>query len=614
MSVLHKKSARLRDEERARLIWLLSTDKAVTSALLGKLTLAERYDEGTLADDLAEVEMLVSHLPPPDLADALEALPYDARTALWCLVPDDKRGEVLLEASENVWGDLIDKMSDPELLQAMQPLDIDEQVYLLQHLPRNLTGRLLATLPAEKRARIRQIMRYADNSVGSIMEFEVITVRPEATLAAVQRYLRRLGKMPENTDKLFVTTRNKLLLGELELQTILLNDAQKRVGEVMEGDPVTFQPHEEAEKVARTFERDDLLSAAVIDADGKLIGREHFYLRVARGDTKAQVLSSFMKQFYAGTPFVPREIMLQTDIEDREVIEQWLTGRRGSRVYLRVPKIGSKEKLVELAARNAELILSKDKERIRREEGRTIGAVKEIASLLSLSNISRMEAYDISNISGFANVGSMVVFEKGKPKRSDYRKFKIKSVSGPDDYACMREVLTRRFTHGIEEREELEGTAEKKEAGSFTKFPDVIMMDGGRGQVNIALAVLQELKLSIPVCGMVKDDNHRTRGLYFNNEEIPIDRNSEGFKLITRIQDEAHRFAIEYHRSLRGKAQVKSVLDEIPGVGPARRKALMRGFKSIEEIREADVETLLQVEGMNRPAAQGIYDFFHQKK
>ena len=273
MSVLHKKSARLRDEERARLIWLLSTDKAVTSALLGKLTLAERYDEGTLADDLAEVEMLVSHLPPPDLADALEALPYDARTALWCLVPDDKRGEVLLEASENVWGDLIDKMSDHELLQAMQPLDIDEQVYLLQHLPRNLTGRLLATLPAEKRARIRQIMRYADNSVGSIMEFEVITVRPEATLAAVQRYLRRLGKMPENTDKLFVTTRNKLLLGELELQTILLNDAQKRVGEVMEGDPVTFQPHEEAEKVARTFERDDLLSAAVIDADGKLIGR-----------------------------------------------------------------------------------------------------------------------------------------------------------------------------------------------------------------------------------------------------------------------------------------------------------------------------------------------------
>lgn len=273
MSVLHKKSARLRDEERARLIWLLSTDKAVTSSLLGKLTLAERYDDGTLADDLAEVEVLVSHLPPPDLADALEALPYDARNALWRLIADDKRGEVLLEASESVWGDLIDKMSDRELLFTLQNLDIDEQVYILQHLPQELTARLLAELPAERRARIRQMMRYADNTVGAIMEFEVITVRPEATLAAVQRYLRRLGKMPENTDKLFVTTRNKLLLGELELQTILLNDAQKRVGEVMEGDPVTFQPHEEAEKVARTFERDNLLSAAVIDADGKLMGR-----------------------------------------------------------------------------------------------------------------------------------------------------------------------------------------------------------------------------------------------------------------------------------------------------------------------------------------------------
>lgn len=219
----------MRDEERARLIWLLSTDKAVTSALLGKLTLAERYDEGTLADDGRSGNAGLASAAAGSRRCAGSA-PYDARTALWCLVPDDKRGEVLLEASENVWGDLIDKMSDPELLQAMQPLDIDEQVYLLQHLPRNLTGRLLATLPAEKRARIRQIMRYADNSVGSIMEFEVITVRPEATTAAVQRYLRRLGKMPENTDKLFVTTRNKLLLGELELQTILLNDAQKRVG------------------------------------------------------------------------------------------------------------------------------------------------------------------------------------------------------------------------------------------------------------------------------------------------------------------------------------------------------------------------------------------------
>lgn len=325
---------------------------------------------------------------------------------------------------------------------------------------------------------------------------------------------------------------------------------------------------------------------------------------------KKQILLDFVKQFYAGTPFIPRELILQEEIEDIQVIEQWLTGRKGSRVYIRIPKIGAKEKLVELAAKNAMLVLSQDKERIRREEGRTIGAVKEIASLLGLEEVNRMEAFDISNISGFANVGSMVVFEKGKPKKSDYRKFKIKTVSGPDDYACMKEVLTRRFTHGMEERKILDDKELENEFGSFTKFPDLLMMDGGRGQVNIALQVLEELRLNIPVCGMVKDDNHNTRGLYFNNKEIDIDRRSEGFKLITRIQDEAHRFAIEYHRSLRSKAQVKSVLDEIPGVGPTRRKALMKHFISIEEIKQAEFETLLEAEGMNRAAAQSVYDFF----
>ena len=324
-------------------------------------------------------------------------------------------------------------------------------------------------------------------------------------------------------------------------------------------------------------------------------------------------MTSFVKQFYAGTPFIPRELILQEEIEDIQVIEQWLTGRKGSRVYIRIPKIGAKEKLVELAAKNAMLVLSQDKERIRREEGRTIGAVKEIASLLGLEEVNRMEAFDISNISGFANVGSMVVFEKGKPKKSDYRKFKIKTVSGPDDYACMKEVLTRRFTHGMEERKILDDKELENEFGSFTKFPDLLMMDGGRGQVNIALQVLEELRLNIPVCGMVKDDNHNTRGLYFNNKEIDIDRRSEGFKLITRIQDEAHRFAIEYHRSLRSKAQVKSVLDEIPGVGPTRRKALMKHFTSIEEIKQAEFETLLEAEGMNRAAAQSVYDFFHNQ-
>lgn len=273
MSVFHKNSARLRDQERARLIWLLTTDKAITSALTNKLTLAEQYDEGQLADDIAEVGALVAHLPAPDLADTLEALPSDERHALWGLVDDSKRGNVLLEASENVYDDLIDGMSDKALLDALESLDIDEKIYLVQHLPRDLTGRLLATLPPDERARVRQVMNYAHDSVGAIMEFEVITIRPDVTLGAVQRYLRRLGKMPRNTDKLFVTDRHKTLLGELELQTILLNPAQRNVAEVMEAEPVTFHPSEDAEKVARTFERDDLLSAAVIDAEGKLMGR-----------------------------------------------------------------------------------------------------------------------------------------------------------------------------------------------------------------------------------------------------------------------------------------------------------------------------------------------------
>ena len=334
---------------------------------------------------------------------------------------------------------------------------------------------------------------------------------------------------------------------------------------------------------------------------GRLIGRDHFFLRVARGDTKAQVLSSFLKQFYAGTPFIPAEIMMQTEIEDGEIIEDWLTARRKQRVHIRVPKKGTKEKLVELAKENAWMVLSKDRERIKREEGRTIGAVKEIEDWLGLKDIVRMEAYDISNISGFESVGSMVVYEKGKPKRSDYRKFKIKWVQGPNDYASMEEVLTRRFTH-----------ESKGEYDSFSILPDLILMDGGRGQVNIARKVLGELGIDIPVCGMVKDDNHRTRGVYFNNVEIPIDTSGEGFHLVTRIQDEAHRFAIEYHRSLRSKEQVHSVLDDIPGIGETRRKALMRRFRSVENIRDASVEELSQTESMNVQSAEAVYQFFHR--
>ena len=335
--------------------------------------------------------------------------------------------------------------------------------------------------------------------------------------------------------------------------------------------------------------------------DGKLISRDHFYLRVAKGDTKSQVLSSFLKQFYAGTPFIPSEIMLQSEIEDAEIIEEWLTTRRKQKVHIRVPKKGTKEKLVELALENARMVLSKDRERIKREEGRTIGAVHEVEEWLGLKNVVRMEAYDISNISGFESVGSMVVYEKGRPKRSDYRKFKIKWVQGPNDYASMEEVLTRRFTH------ESNG-----EFDSFARLPDLILMDGGRGQVNIALKVLNDLGIRIPVCGMVKDDHHRTRGLYFNNVEIPIDTSSEGFRLITRIQDEAHRFAIEYHRSLRSKEQVHSILDDIPGIGDTRRKALLRKFKSVENIRDASEEELAQTESMNAGSARQVYEFFHK--
>lgn len=396
-------------------------------------------------------------------------------------------------------------------------------------------------------------------------------------------------------------------------EAIRYRDLYNNVKQISEKQKITDFDGEDKDVIALACEEQDAVVQVFFVRGGRLIGREHFYMTHVSQTPPEEILQNFVKQFYAGTPFIPREIMLPWDVEDRELIEQWLTKRKGTRVYIKIPKIGSKEKLVELAAKNAELILSKDKERIRREEGRTIGAVKEIASLLNLENINRMEAYDISNISGFANVGSMVVFEKGKPKRSDYRKFKIKTVSGPDDYACMREVLTRRFRHGMEEQKELQEKEKDEELGSFTKFPDLLLMDGGKGQVNIALQVLEELHLSIPVCGMVKDDHHNTRGLYYQNEEIPIDRHSEGFKLVTRIQDEAHRFAIEFHRSLRSKAQVKSVLDEIPGVGPARRKALMKHFRSIEEIKQAEVDTLMEVEGMNRTTAQGIYEFFHSQ-
>ncbi len=393
-----------------------------------------------------------------------------------------------------------------------------------------------------------------------------------------------------------------------------LRDLLNSVISVSQKQKITDSDGEDKDIIALARDDTDTVVQVFFVRDGKLIGREHYSMSNTAGVKESEIMSEFIKQFYCGTPFLPRELLLQYDTADRDVLENWLSDKKGQKVYIRIPQKGKKEKLIELAAQNANLILSQDKERIRREEGRTIGAVKEIASALNLERISRMEAFDISNTSGFANVGSMVVFENGKPKRSDYRKFKIKTVSGPDDYACMNEVLTRRFLRGLEEKETGLIEASDDKLGSFNKFPDLILMDGGRGQVNIALQVLRKLHLDIPVCGMVKDDNHRTRGLYFNNVEIPIDTHSEGFKLITRIQDEAHRFAIEYHRSQRSIAQVHSVLDDIPGIGPSRRKALMRGFDSIEDIKKASPEELSALPEISLSQAQTIFDYFHKSE
>ena len=383
------------------------------------------------------------------------------------------------------------------------------------------------------------------------------------------------------------------------------------VKKIAQKQKITSSSMEDRDIIAMAKDETDAVVQVFFVREGKLIGREHFHVAIATAEDRQQILTSFVKQFYAGTPFVPRELWVQTELEDSPVIAQWLSARRGQKVKILVPQKGQKERLVELAEKNAALVLSQDKEKIKREELRTIGAMNQVGEWMGLSGIRRIEAFDISNISGFESVGSMIVYEDGKPRRNDYRKFKIKWVKGANDYASMKEVLTRRFTHGLEEAGQMKEKGMDLAFGSFTRFPDLIMMDGGRGQVNIALEVLEELGLAIPVCGMVKDDNHRTRGLYYKNVEIPIDKHSEGFRLITRIQDEAHRFAIEYHRSLRSKGQVRSILDDIPGIGDTRRKALMRQFKSLEAIKGASLEELSETPGMNQKAAQSVYEFFH---
>lgn len=397
-------------------------------------------------------------------------------------------------------------------------------------------------------------------------------------------------------------------------KAIEYRDLLSSVKKVAQKQKITSSNMEDRDIIAMARDDMDAVVQVFFVREGKLIGRDHFRMSVATAETKGQILSSFVKQFYAGTPFLPKELWVQYELEDMELIGQWLSARKGQKVRITVPKKGDKERLVELAEKNAALVLIQDNERNKREEMRTIGAMNQVAQWLGLENVRRMEAFDISNISGYESVGSMVVFENGRPKRSDYRKFRIKTVIGPNDYASMKDVLARRFTHGMEEQKQLKNQGVEKEFGSFTRFPDLLMMDGGKGQVNIALEVMEQLGLSIPVCGMVKDDNHRTRGLYYQNEEISIDRHSEGFRLITRIQDEAHRFAIEYHRSLRSKSQVRSILDEIPGIGDTRRKSLMRSFQSLDAVREASVEELCQVPGMNRAAAESVYQFFRRKE
>ncbi len=415
----------------------------------------------------------------------------------------------------------------------------------------------------------------------------------------------RVGKLLE--DKMAAASE------ELEFEKAAeYRDLLGSVRQIANRQKITNTDQVDRDIVAFARDKDEAVVQTFFIRSGKLIGRDNFHLSGVQDEADGDIMASFLKQFYAGTPYIPKEIFLGTGTEEEDLITEWLSVKRGQRVYLKVPQKGDKEKLVELARKNAELVLHQDIEKIKREEARTVGALKELAAYLDLPLVERIESFDISNTSGFESVGSMVVYEKGKPKKADYRKFKIRTIQGPDDYASMYEVLTRRFTHGMREQEQLREKQMDESLGSFTRYPDLILMDGGKGQVGVALRVLSELKLDIAVCGMVKDDNHHTRGLYYNNRELPIDKSSELFKLITRIQDETHRFAIEYHRALRSKTQVKSILDDISGIGPTRRRALMKYFQSLEAIQAAEIEEIMKVPAMNRQAAEQVYEFFHK--
>ena len=361
--------------------------------------------------------------------------------------------------------------------------------------------------------------------------------------------------------------------------------------------------------LARNEEKNEALVQVFFVREGKLSGNERFMMTLTKIEGKpeaeddANILAAFIKQFYSEAAIIPKELLLAQPPAEKKLIEEWLSTLSKRQVSITIPQRGQKKDLVKLAQTNAELVIAQSVATIKKEAQRNSKALEEISEAIGLPGpLTRIEAYDISNIQGYESVGSMIVFENGKAKNSDYRKFKLKAVIGPDDYAGMEEIITRRLA-----RYQAEHTA-------FAKLPDIIFVDGGKGQITSAKKALASVGMELPVCGMVKDDRHRTRGLLYEGKEAPLPRTSEGFKLITRIQDEVHRFALEYHRKLRADTQVRSVLDDIPGIGPTRRKALLRHFKSIEAIIEADMEALLQAPAMNKASAEAVYNYFKESE
>lgn len=393
-----------------------------------------------------------------------------------------------------------------------------------------------------------------------------------------------------------LTERMKEEASSLEFEkAAATRDLIESINHIMDKQRITDTEQDNRDIIAMARNDRDCVVSIFFVRDGQLLGRENHHMTIDEtGDDDSSIITAFVKQYYSSTPYIPKEILSTIPVNEEEVITAFLSEKRGSKVHIIIPKRGDKKGLVSLAEDNASLVLAQDIERIKRKEKRTVGAAKEIAEIVGIEKATRLEAFDISNISGYNSVASMVVFENGSPKRNAYRKFRLRTVEGPNDYASMKEVLSRRFSD------------EK-----IGPFPDVLMMDGGKGQVNIAKMVLDSLGIDIPVCGMVKDDNHRTRGLYFNNEEVDFKKGSEAIHMVTALQDETHRFAITYHKLLRSKEQVHSILDDIEGIGPARRKALLLHFKDIEEIKAASLDELLQVEGMNKKSAAAVYHFFH---